>query len=444
MLVTVAVIGYFGYHYGSILLAGFKSAKASISSQTPVQDPGYPIDVDGQAPTNQVQADTEVVTEEVFKPTSAKLVAVGDNLMHRSCTLSAKNADGTYDFTKHFANMADIFKAADLAVISQDTVLGGIELGATSTETGIFNTAVELADGMADAGINVVLAANNHIMDEGSAGLNTMMSYFSTKYPNITLLGVNNSREAKDEPVYVETNNIKIAMINYSYGSNQTADLDASPYLLNQYDEDWLSDILKQAREEADFIIAFPFWGEQNSMDYTQEQERQAQFLADNGVDLIIGSYPHVVEPVKWITAENGDRTLVYYSLGNFQSIQNTVENMLGGQANITISKEEDGTHISDYSLDFVVTHYEQRESSEYYDIVTTYPLADYTSDLAARHGMSVSGNEEFDLASLQGLSSQILSKCDLDESKEQDALKDELTDELTDESTDESTDGEN
>lgn len=440
MLVTVAVIGYFGYHYGSILLAGFKSAKASISSQTPVQDPGYPIDVDGQAPTNQIQADTEVVTEEVFKPTSAKLVAVGDNLMHRSCTLSAKNADGTYDFTKHFANMADIFKAADLAVISQDTVLGGIELGATSTETGIFNTAVELADGMADAGINVVLAANNHIMDEGSAGLNTMMSYFSTKYPNITLLGVNNSREAKDEPVYVETNNIKIAMINYSYGSNQTADLDASPYLLNQYDEDWLSDILKQAREEADFIIAFPFWGEQNSMDYTQEQERQAQFLADNGVDLIIGSYPHVVEPVKWITAENGDRTLVYYSLGNFQSIQNTVENMLGGQANITISKEEDGTHISDYSLDFVVTHYEQRESSEYYDIVTTYPLADYTSDLAARHGMSVSGNEEFDLASLQGLSSQILSKCDLDESKEQDASKDELTDE----STDESTDGEN
>lgn len=440
MLVTVAVIGYFGYHYGSILLAGFKSAKASISSQTPVQDPGYPIDVDGQAPTNQVQADTEVVTEEVFKPTSAKLVAVGDNLMHRSCTLSAKNADGTYDFTKHFANMADIFKAADLAVISQDTVLGGIELGATSTETGIFNTAVELADGMADAGINVVLAANNHIMDEGSAGLNTMMSYFSTKYPNITLLGVNNSREAKDEPVYVETNNIKIAMINYSYGSNQTADLDASPYLLNQYDEDWLADILKQAREEADFIIAFPFWGEQNSMDYTQEQERQAQFLADNGVDLIIGSYPHVVEPVKWITAENGDRTLVYYSLGNFQSIQNTVENMLGGQANITISKEEDGTHISDYSLDFVVTHYEQRESSEYYDIVTTYPLADYTSDLAARHGMSVSGNEEFDLASLQGLSSQILSKCDLDESKEQDASKNELTDE----STDESTDGEN
>lgn len=440
MLVTVAVIGYFGYHYGSILLAGFKSAKASISSQTPVQDPGYPIDVDGQAPTNQVQADTEVVTEEVFKPTSAKLVAVGDNLMHRSCTLSAKNADGTYDFTKHFANMADIFKAADLAVISQDTVLGGIELGATSTETGIFNTAVELADGMADAGINVVLAANNHIMDEGSAGLNTMMSYFSTKYPNITLLGVNNSREAKDEPVYVETNNIKIAMINYSYGSNQTADLDASPYLLNQYDEDWLADILKQAREEADFIIAFPFWGEQNSMDYTQEQERQAQFLADNGVDLIIGSYPHVVEPVKWITAENGDRTLVYYSLGNFQSIQNTVENMLGGQANITISKEEDGTHISDYSLDFVVTHYEQRESSEYYDIVTTYPLADYTSDLAARHGMSVSGNDEFNLASLQGLSSQILSKCDLDESKEQDASKDELTDE----STDESTDGEN
>ena len=61
--------------------------------------------MDGQAPTNQVQADTEVVTEEVFKPTSAKLVAVGDNLMHRSCTLSAKNADGTYDFTPMYEHV---------------------------------------------------------------------------------------------------------------------------------------------------------------------------------------------------------------------------------------------------------------------------------------------------------------------------------------------------
>lgn len=418
MLVTVAVIGYMGYHYGSILLSGFRSAKASTSTntQTPVQDPGYPIDVDAQASTKQAQGETQVTTEEVFKPTSATLVAVGDNLMHRSCTLSAQKADGTYDFSNHFANMASIFQAADLAVLSQDTVLGGMDLGATSTETGIFNTAVELADSIRDAGINVVLAANNHIMDEGRNGLNTMMSYFSTNCPDVTLLGVNSSREAKDVPVYVEANNIKIAMINYSYGSNQTADLDASPYLLNEYDESWLSDILKQAREEADFIIAFPFWGEQNSMDYTEEQEQQAQFLADNGVDLIIGSYPHVVEPVKWVTADNGDRTLVYYSLGNFQSIQNTLENMLGGQANVTIKKDENGTYISDYSLDFVVTHYEQRESSEYYDIVTTYPLSDYTNDLASRHGMAVSGNDDFNLASLQGLSSQILSKCDLDE----------------------------
>lgn len=418
MLVTVAVIGYMGYHYGSILLSGFKSARANTSTDTqnPVQDPGYPIDVDAQASTKQAQAETEATTEEVFKPTSATLVAVGDNLMHRSCTLSARKADGTYDFTNHFANMASIFQAADLAVLSQDTVLGGSALGATSTETGIFNTAVELADSIRDAGINVVLAANNHIMDEGRDGLNTMMSYFSTNCPDVTLLGVNSSREAKDVPVYVEANNIKIAMINYSYGSNQTADLDGSPYLLNEYDESWLSDILKQAREEADFIIAFPFWGEQNSMDYTEEQEKQAQFLANNGVDLIIGSYPHVVEPVKWVTAENGDRTLVYYSLGNFQSIQNTLENMLGGQANVTIKKDENGTYISDYSLDFVVTHYEQRESSEYYDIVTTYPLSDYTNDLASRHGMAVSDNDSFNLASLQGLSSQILSKCDLGE----------------------------
>ena len=409
MLVTITVIGYFAFHYGSILLPGLMAKKTN----TTVLDPGYPIDVNAQAGVQQPQ-EVQTTTEEVFKPSSLTLVAAGDNLMHRSCTLSARNTDGTYDFTEHFVNMKNTFQAADVAVISQDTVLGGIELGTTSTETGIFNTAFELADGMAAAGIDVVLAANNHIMDEGRAGLNNMMSYFSTNYPQISLLGVNSSREAKDEPVYIEQNGIKIAMINFSYGSNQTADIETSPYLLNVYDEEWLKDILKQARDEADFIIAFPFWGEQNSLDYSAQQEEQAKFLANNGVDLIIGSYPHVVEPVKWVTADNGDRALVYYSLGNFQSIQNSLENMLGGLACVTINKEESGTSISEYSLDFVVTHYEQRESSEYYDIVTTYPLSDYTSDLASRHGMAVSGNESFNLASLQGLSSQILSKCEL------------------------------
>lgn len=412
MLAAVFVIGYLGVHYGSILMSGLNSSRAA----SPVEDPGYPIDANADANNQnqqQIPQTTVPETEAVFQPSSVELVAVGDNLMHRSCTLSAQKADGSFDFSGHFSNMKDIFQAADLAVLSQDTVLGGIELGTTSTETGIFNTALELADGIAGAGINVVLAANNHILDEGRAGLNNMMSYFSTNYPEISLLGVNSSRETKAVPVYVEKNGISFALINYSYGSNQTADLDSSPYLLNVYDEEWLSDILKQAREKADFIIAFPFWGEQNSLDYTQEQQQQAQFLADNGVDLIIGSYPHVVEPVKWITAANGDRTLVYYSMGNFQSIQNTLENMLGGLARVTITKEESGTSITDYALDFVVTHYEQRDSSDYYDIVTTYPLSEYTDELAARHGMAVSGNDSFNLASLKGLSSRILSGCD-------------------------------
>ena len=100
MLVTVGVIGY---HYGSILLTGFRNSKANATAQAPVEDPGYPIDVNAQAATQQAQADTEVPTEEVFQPTSATLVAVGDNLMHRSCTLSAQQADGSYDFTNHFS-----------------------------------------------------------------------------------------------------------------------------------------------------------------------------------------------------------------------------------------------------------------------------------------------------------------------------------------------------
>lgn len=341
-----------------------------------------------------------------------RLVAAGDNLMHRSSTLSAKQADGSYDFTNNFVHMASIFQPADIAALSQDTVIGGESLGLSSSD-GIFNTVTELAGGLSEAGIDIVLAANNHILDEGKTGVDNMLAAFND-YPEITLLGLNESEPQKYSPVYFKKNNITFALINYTNSTNENEALDGQNYLLNMYGQEWLSDVLSQAREYADFIIAFPYWGENNSLEITDDELSQAQFLADNGVDLIIGNGPHVVEPAKWITAENGDQTLVYYSLGNFQSIQNKLENMLGGLASVTITKTADKTQITACDLDFVVTHYEQQSADDYYDVVTSYPLEDYTEELAQRHSIKESAEPNFTKASLDGLSSSILSKSDL------------------------------
>lgn len=355
-----------------------------------------------------VQEDTTAVEEEEIA--SISLVAAGDNLMHRSSTLSGQQADGTYSFYSHFCNMQSIFEAADIAVISQDTVMAGEEYGVTSGE--VFNTVPDVADSMEKAGIDVVLAANNHILDMGKDGLDNMISYIRENNPDLTLLGVNQSEEEHNTPEYLEVNGIRIAMVNYTCRSNKTDSLEAAPYLLNQKDDQWLEQILTQAREEADFVIVYPHWGTQNSLEITEDQQEQAQMLSDLGADLIIGSYPHVVEPVRWITGKDGNKTLVYYSLGNFQSIQDTAANMLGGLAEVTITKTNLRTYISDCGLDFVVTHYAQQSTNEYFDIVTTFPWDQYTENLAQMHGI-LPWDPEFSYERLDELRRQILDECE-------------------------------
>lgn len=359
----------------------------------------------------QTEAQTEVSYDGEVEQGSVSLTAVGDNLMHRSNTLSGKHADGTYSYYDNFCNMRDIFLASDFSVLSQDTVMAGTEYGVTSGE--VFTTGTEIGDSMADAGINVVLAANNHILDQGKDGLNNMILYWKQNHPDVALLGVNQSAEEKNTPVYAEKNGITLAMINYTCKSNNTAPLDAEPYLLNRYDKEWLTQMITDAKQNADFVIVFPHWGTTDETDPTQDQMDQAQFLADLGADLIIGAYPHVVEPVKWVTASDGHKTLVYYSLGNFQSIQDKTENMLGGLASVTITKTDKRTYISDYDLDFTVTHYAQESTNEYFDIVTTFPYSQYTEDLAAKHGILL-WDPGFSCDRLKELRDAVLAKSEL------------------------------
>lgn len=380
-----------------------QSANTSASNSSEVAPSGS--DAQTQAAAEQTQP-----PEDEEELASVSFVAVGDNLMHRSSTLSGKQTDNTYSFYSNFCNVQDIFQAADIAMISQDTVMAGEEFGVTSGET--FNTVWQVADGLAAAGINVVLAANNHILDMGRDGLINMIDYFRANFPEVALLGVNRSAEEKEEPVYLEQNGIKLAFVNYTCNNNKPEPLETEPFLLNQKDDAWLEEIIGKARSEADFVVVCPHWGTQNSLDVTQEQEEQAQLLADLGADLIIGAYPHVVEPVRWVTGKDGRQTLVYYSLGNFQSIQDKTENMLGGLAKITLTKTNYRTYISDCDLDFVVTHYAQQSSSEYFDIVTTFPWSEYTESLAQMHGI-LAWDPGFSYSKLEELRNTVLEQCE-------------------------------
>lgn len=336
--------------------------------------------------TTEEVVSTEPTTEvaATVAPASINLIAVGDMLLHGGIHNSSLQADGTYNYSHVFEHVKDRIQAADIAVANQEVILGGAELGVSSYPT--FNSPQAFGDALVENGFDVILHASNHTMDKDTIGVLNTIHFWKEKHPDITYIGINESAEERSEIPVVDMNGISIAMLNYTYGLNGFTLPEDKPYLVNLMTEshkEQISEDLHKARELADFVIVYPHWGTEYVLDATDEQRTWAQFFADNGADLIIGTHPHVVEPVEWITASDGRQTLVYYSLGNYISIQYYNYSMLGGFAEVTITKDSTGTYISDYNMDFLVTHYTAGRTE-----MTTYFLSDYTDELACRHAI--------------------------------------------------------
>lgn len=346
---------------------------------------------DNNQSTEEYTTDTEPETEEE-QPVTITIKAVGDMLMHAGASFPAAQADGTYNYDYLFDNVRDEIQSADLAVVNQEVIFGGNELGNIGYPT--FNVRTELGTGLVNAGFDVILSATNHTLDQHASGVLNTINFWESNYPDITYLGIHDSQEASDVITVQEINGIKVALLNYTYGLNGFSLPSDMPYLvdlMNDYTKDDIADDIARAKEAADFVIVFPHWGTEYVLTETTEQQEWAQFFADNGVDLIIGAHPHVVEPVKWIEGKNGNKTLVYYSLGNFVSIQYYNFSMLGGMAEVSITKDSSGTYISDYDMEFLVTHYTPGRTA-----VTTYFLDDYTNELAAQHAILTEPNEKY------------------------------------------------
>ncbi len=331
------------------------------------------------------ESETQEATTAYVEPATVNLVMVGDMLMHGSASTPALQADGSYNYDYLFANVKDDIIAADVAVVNQEVIFAGNELGNYGWPN--FTVRTEQGDALVNNGFDVVLQATNHTTDWAEAGIINDLNYWKNNHPEITLLGIHESQEAADNITIYESNGVKIAMFNYTYGVNGHVP-DDKKYLVDLMNEETMQSIaedLALAKEMADFVVVFPHWGTEYSLTATQDQRNWAQFFADGGADLIIGAHPHVIEPVEWVTSADGRQVLCYYSLGNFVSIQYHNIAMLGGMAKVEITKDSEGTRISDYDMDFLVTHYVSGRS-----VVTTYFLDDYTDELAANHAILV------------------------------------------------------
>lgn len=328
----------------------------------------------------------KVQKEEVYVEPEIDILMVGDILLHDNVQESGKLSDGTYNYDHLFANVTEDVKKADIAIANQEVILGGTEIGLYGYPN--FNGPYEVGDALAKAGFNVILHATNHTLDRGKTALVNCMNFWKTNHADVAVLGVFESQEAYDNHIYIhEQDGIKIAILNYTYGTNGMPTPSDMPFAVAMLEEDKVLADLQKANEQADFVIVCPHWGTEYRHNQSQDQEYWAKLFLENGVDLVIGTHPHYIQPVEMFTNENGQQMLVYYSLGNFinstsDSGRGTADRMIGGMAKVTVGKKETGeVYIKEYGVEPLVTQllYGTQE-------ITTYKLTDYTEELASQN----------------------------------------------------------
>lgn len=314
------------------------------------------------------------------KTVEVELVMVGDMLLHGYVQTNGRQPDGSYNYDHFFQHVKKQIKKADVAVVNQEVIIGGEEFGIQNYPR--FNCLNEAGDALVKAGFDVVLHATNHTLDQGVKGVQNCMEFWETEHPETTYLGVHKSEKARKKIYVYEKDGLRIAMLNYTYGLNGFSVPSDQSYLVDILDKEKVKKDIKKAKKQADFVVVYPHWGTEYYLGISQSQKDWAKFFADQGVDLVIGTHPHVVEPVEWINGKDGNSMLVYYSLGNFISAQDQAKTMLGAMAKVKIVKDTDGTvGIEDNQAIPIVTHWESGTAT-----FTTYPLEKYSQELALRN----------------------------------------------------------
>lgn len=258
-------------------------------------------------------ADDSIVVPKPVTTDTVRLIFGGDLMQHIPQINAARKAGGGFDYTRSFQYVAPIFRDADIAVINLETTLTtrGDYSGYPR-----FAAPVELADAMVDMGIDIVLLANNHCCDRGARGIDTTIEQLSARGVAHTGAFTGDEDRSQNNVIYFECKGVRFALINYTYGTNGLPVPQGKR--VNIIDKDRIiSDISTINRDSVDCLIACMHWGIEYQRHPNAEQKNLAQLLKLHGVDVIIGSHPHVVQ--RYEQSEDG---VVFYSLGNFVSNQ--------------------------------------------------------------------------------------------------------------------------
>ncbi|MBO4353295.1 MAG: CapA family protein [Eggerthellaceae bacterium] len=320
--------------------------------------------------------------------TRVSFVAVGDNVPNDVLAAYADEqagsvGDGDYDYRPLFAHIKEYTSEADLSYINQEVHIGGEDIGPRGWPS--FNTTDSMADAVVDTGFDFVASASNHSYDWGLYGAVEHSREVWNAQP-VAFTGTATSWEEANEIPVVERNGIKFALLDYTYGVGGFERNELPEYAVNYIDEDRIREDVPQAKALADVVLVAMHWGTENQIEPDDDELYYAQLLADLDVDVILGSHPHVTQPMTWLTGESGHRTLVCYSLGNFiiQHAAPTPNNDLEGMLSCDFVRHdaegEDGT-IEIENIEWIPLVYHGVEG-EY----AVWALKDYPAEMAKRN----------------------------------------------------------
>ncbi|MBR4084115.1 MAG: CapA family protein [Lachnospiraceae bacterium] len=365
---------------------------------------------------------TPIPTPTPFPEYDINLMMVGDNLMHMGIVATGKQEDGSYNYDFLFEGIEDFLTEAEVKMINQETILGGNQLGFSGYPH--FNSPTEVGDAIVDAGFNVVLHSSNHTADKGLKGILNCVDYWR-QYPQILVAGIDgkdtvSEGDSTDKIKVLEIEGVTFAILNYTYAPNMGSfpkEYEGHMDMLCDYNpksrmidfttlrEEVLVEIA-EADKLVDFVVVCPHWGTEYTTTPSKYQEKFARQMTEAGADIIIGTHPHVVQPVEWVEAENGNKSLCYYSLGNYVSTQKQALCMLEAMAWVTIHVDEEGPFIEVEETGVIplVCHYNAMPVR----MESVYILEDYTEEQAASHGIKTYGGVKLRLSDLQKWTNEV------------------------------------
>lgn len=302
----------------------------------------------------------------IFGVDQAEIVFAGDAMQHQAQLTAARQADGTYDYSGCFDAIAPLIQSADYAVVNLETPIGSSNFSGYPC----FNAPVSFAHALRDAGFNLMLTANNHTLDRRDHGLHTTID--SLDAAGIEHIGTYHNAAARDSilPFVRTIAGIRVGFLNYTYGTNGI-DIkgDAAVDYIDR--QKIASDIENVRKAGAEIVCVAVHWGDEYHLLENSSQRLLSDFLVGQGVDLIIGGHPHVIQPMEVRHNDTlGKDVLVVYSLGNFISNMKTRDTRGGAIVRVSLVRGRDGVARFDsakYDLVFTVP---PTSSSENYRLV--------------------------------------------------------------------------